>query len=588
MFIKKFDFLSPPITLYFKGQNTHSSIISGILSLLACSVILGFGIYYALQFINKENPVAYFFNRYIEDAGTFPMNSSSIFSFLQMMNSKELLPKDTDFDSVRIIGLDRITIDNYMKDNDLEHYNHWLYGNCNNDSDTEGIGYLVTQDKFTQSACIRKYYDMNKKRYYDVGDSNFIWPIIHHGMSHPDANMYGVIVEKCRNDTLRSLSGARVCKTPEYIEEYVYSSYVRFILIDNYADVLNYKNPLTKYLFAVTNGVFSGTFTTNHLNFNPAQVITDNGIFVENIKEEVSYIYSFNEKITSNQDLLITDDIGNPILDENGKEKYKSTGIIIAFYFWMQNNLQLYQRKYQKFQDVLGDIGGLSSIILTIVSVINLLISDFIILLDTEELALNLNDKNLSSSDLKKKPTIFRKANEIMNPPRRIVYNRYDTPNQQKSTNFLRGRNEDIDYEYNNKEFQNDNNISFNNNYNDNIYNFNRNKRYRLNEIKNKKNEFENFGYIKKVVRKKENLEPNKDNDKTEGESVLSKKPNEKQNFNWFSYIKYIVLCGKNNPYISYYEEFRSKLISEENIIQNYIDVYRLLEVNKLKKIIRD
>ena len=584
MFIKKFDFLSPPITLYFKGQNTHSSIISGILSLLACSVILGFGIYYALQFINKENPVAYFFNRYIEDAGTFPMNSSSIFSFLQMMNSKELLPKDTDFDSVRIIGLDRITIDNYMKDNDLEHYNHWLYGNCNNDSDTEGIGYLVTQDKFTQSACIRKYYDMNKKRYYDVGDSNFIWPIIHHGMSHPDANMYGVIVEKCRNDTLRSLSGARVCKTPEYIEEYVYSSYVRFILIDNYADVLNYKNPLTKYLFAVTNGVFSGTFTTNHLNFNPAQVITDNGIFVENIKEEVSYIYSFNEKITSNQDLLITDDIGNPILDENGKEKYKSTGIIIAFYFWMQNNLQLYQRKYQKFQDVLGDIGGLSSIILTIVSVINLLISDFIILLDTEELALNLNDKNLSSSDLKKKPTIFRKANGIMNPPRRIVYNRYDSQNQQKSTNFLRGRNEDIDYEYNNKEFQNDNNISFNNNYNDNIYNFNRNKRYRLNEIKNKKNEFENFGYIKKVVRKKENLEPNKDNDKTEGESVLSKKPNEKQNFNWFSYIKYIVLCGKNNPYISYYEEFRSKLISEENIIQNYIDVYRLLEVNKLKK----
>ena len=584
MFIKKFDFLSPPITLYFKGQNTHSSIISGILSLLACSVILGFGIYYALQFINKENPVVYFFNRYIEDAGTFPMNSSSIFSFLQMMNSKELLPKDTDFDSVRIIGLDRITIDNYMRDNDLEHYNHWLYGNCNNDSDTEGIGYLVTQDKFTQSACIRKYYDMNKKRYYDVGDSNFIWPIIHHGMSHPDANMYGVIVEKCRNDTLRSLSGARVCKTPEYIEEYVYSSYVRFILIDNYADVLNYKNPLTKYLFAVTNGVFSGTFTTNHLNFNPAQVITDNGIFVENIKEEVSYIYSFNEKITSNQDLLITDDIGNPILDENGKEKYKSTGIIIAFYFWMQNNLQLYQRKYQKFQDVLGDIGGLSSIILTIVSVINLLISDFIILLDTEELALNLNDKNLSSSDLKKKPTIFRKANEIMNPPKRIVYNRYDSQNQQKSTNFLRGRNEDIDYEYNNKEFQNDNNISFNNNYNDNIYNFNRNKRYRLNEIKNKKNEFENFGYIKKVVRKKENLEPNKDNDKTEGESVLSKKPNEKQNFNWFSYIKYIVLCGKNNPYISYYEEFRSKLISEENIIQNYIDVYRLLEVNKLKK----
>ena len=586
MFFKKFDFLSPPITLYFKGEKAHSSVISGILAIIAYSGIIGFSIYYALQFINRENPVAYFFNRYIEDAGTFPMNSSSMFSFLQMMNSKELLPKETDFDSIRVIGLDRITIDNYMKDNDLEHYNHWLYGNCNNESDTEGIGYLVNQDKFTQSACIRKYYDMNKKRYYDVGDSNFVWPVIHHGMSHPDANMYGVIVEKCRNDSLRTLSGAGLCKTPEYIEEYVYSSYVRFILVDNYADVLNYEMPLTKYLFAVTNGVFSGTFTTNHLNFNPAQVLTDNGIFVESIKEEVSYIYSFNEKITSDQDLRLTDDQGNPILDENGNEKIKQTGIIICFYFWMQNNLQLYQRKYQKFQDVLGDIGGLTSIILTVVAIINLLISDFIILLDTEELALSFNYKNTSYSELRKKPIVFRKEKENLYPPRRIVYNRNDSQSQQRSTNFLRSsRNEDMDYDYNNKEVQNDYNISSNQNYNvDNIYNINKNKRNRLNEFKGKKSEFENFGYIRKAVRKKENIEPSRDTDKIEGENILSKKPNEKQNFSWFSYIKYIVLCGKNNPYISYYEDFRAKLISEENIIQNYIDVYKLLEVNKLKK----
>ena len=586
MFFKKFDFLSPPITLYFKGEKAHSSVISGILAIIAYSGIIGFSIYYALQFINRENPVAYFFNRYIEDAGTFPMNSSSMFSFLQMMNSKELLPKETDFDSIRVIGLDRITIDNYMKDNDLEHYNHWLYGNCNNESDTEGIGYLVNQDKFTQSACIRKYYDMNKKRYYDVGDSNFVWPVIHHGMSHPDANMYGVIVEKCRNDSLRTLSGAGLCKTPEYIKEYVYSSYVRFILVDNYADVLNYEMPLTKYLFAVTNGVFSGTFTTNHLNFNPAQVLTDNGIFVESIKEEVSYIYSFNEKITSDQDLRLTDDQGNPILDENGNEKIKQTGIIICFYFWMQNNLQLYQRKYQKFQDVLGDIGGLTSIILTVVAIINLLISDFIILLDTEELALSFNYKNTSYSELSKKPIVFRKEKENLYPPRRIVYNRNDSQSQQRSTNFLRSsRNEDMDYDYNNKEVQNDYNISSNQNYNvDNIYNINKNKRNRLNEFKGKKSEFENFGYIRKAVRKKENIEPSRDTDKIEGENILSKKPNEKQNFSWFSYIKYIVLCGKNNPYISYYEDFRAKLISEENIIQNYIDVYKLLEVNKLKK----
>ena len=574
MFLKKFDFLSPPITLYFKGEGVHSSIFSGILSIIAYSFLTAFGIIYALEFINRENPTAYFFNRYIENAGVFPMNASAIFSFVQMMNSIELLPKETDFDSIRIIGLDRITIDNYMDDNDLKHYNHWLYGNCNNDSDTEGIGYLVTQDKFEQSACIRKYYDKNKKIYYEIGDPHFVWPIIHHGVSHPDANMYGIIVEKCKNDTLRELSGAKKCNTPEYIEEYVYSSYMRFMLIDNYADVLNYKKPITKYLYAVTNGIFPGTFTTNHLNFVPALIKTDDGIFFENIKEESSYFYSFNEKITSVQDLLLRDSLGNPILDENGNEIKKHTGIIIAFYFWMQNRLQFYQRNYKKFQDVLGDIGGLSSIVLTLATIINLLFKDFIILLDTEELLLSSENKNYSSLEPKKKPTIFRKAKEIMYPPKKRFYNsnesnENDSQNQQKSSNELRLKNEAVEIINNNKEKNsfNSNNIKYYNN----IYNLN-NKEYNGNESK-----IENIESNRKRIN-------GKDNHiiyiKGKQKEILNE-INEKQNFNWFSYIKYMILCGKNNPKISYYEDFRTKLISEENIIQNYIDIYNLLEENK-------
>ena len=509
------------------------------------------------------------------------MNASSLFNFVQMMNSKKYIPKDIDFDSIRIFGLDRVTADDYMEDNDLEHYNHWLYGNCNNDSDTEGIGYLITQDKFEQSACIKKYYDMNTKRYYDIGDQNFVWPIIHHGMSHPDANMYGVIIEKCRNDTLRALSGESICKTPEYIEEYVYSSYVRFMLIDNYADVLNYKQPFTKYLYTVTNGIFPGTYTINNLNFDPALIKTDNGLFFEHIYEERSYFYSFNEKAISVQDLLLKDEIGNPIFDENGKEVKKETGIIIAFYFWMQNSLQIYQRSYKKFQDVLGDIGGLSSIVLTIATYINVLFTDFIILLDTEELLLSAENKNYSSSRSKKKPTIFRKANQIMHPPKRIFNfsdgnNENDSQNNQKSSNDLRLKNEVAKNINNNNEVQNEkNSIGSNNiNYYNSIYNLNNNK------YKDDEGKFKNIGIKGKIEREKDNYFiyiKRKQNE-------ISNKPNEKQNFNWFSYIKYMVLCGKNNPKISFYEDFRTKLISKENIIQNYIDIYNLLDVNKIRK----
>ena len=117
-------------------------------------------------------------------------------------------------------------------------------------------------------------------------------------------------------------------------------------------DVVNYENPFIKYFYSVSNGLFENTFTTNHLNLNPATLITNDDLFFENSKEIGSYFFEQNEKI------------------------YKSSksGIYVAFYFWMQNRMQYYERKYSKLQDALSDIGGLASILLTIAYFINYLI----------------------------------------------------------------------------------------------------------------------------------------------------------------------------------------------------------------------
>ena len=56
----------------------------------------------------------------------------------------------------------------------------------------------------------------------------------------------------------------------------------------------------------------------------------------------------------------------------------------------------------------------------------------------------------------------------------------------------------------------------------------------------------------------------------------LDNRPIEKQNFTWISYFLYLVNLKSNNNKISYYETFRAKLISEENLIQLYLDVYKL------------
>ena len=212
--------LSPPITLYYKGEDKHQSIFSALLSIVAYTIVFIFGVYYALEFINRENPTTYFFNRYIEDAGVFPLNASSMFGFLQFVDTYTNKPTPIDFRAFRILGFDDVQADTYIRNDDHvepkrrhpEEFNHWLYGPCNNNSDTEGIGYLINFDYYEQSACIRKYYDKSKGVYYNTGDPNFKWPVILRGCSHPDRTYYGIIMEKCTDDEAHQKSGYEPCR----------------------------------------------------------------------------------------------------------------------------------------------------------------------------------------------------------------------------------------------------------------------------------------------------------------------------------------------------------------------------------------
>ena len=166
MIFKKLDMLSPPITLFFKGDNSHSSIFSGILTIVAYVIIFIFGVYYSLEFIQKKNPSGFFFDRYTEDSGEYTLNSSSIFHYIELRySSNNNLLSPIDLNMIRIIGLENITIDSYPTTN-LINTPHWLYGLCNNNTDTENIGYLITEESFFSCACIRKYYNPKTKSFF--------------------------------------------------------------------------------------------------------------------------------------------------------------------------------------------------------------------------------------------------------------------------------------------------------------------------------------------------------------------------------------------------------------------------------------
>ena len=594
MFIKKFDMLSPPITLYFRGDDKHPSIFSGLLTFVAYVIVFVFGVYYALEFINRENPTAYFFNRYIDDAGTFPINASSMFNFIQLVDTDSNEPVPLDFEAFRIMGFDEAYADTVIKNYNgtiyekrkFTEFNHWLYGPCNNDSDTEGIGYLIDHKYYEQSACIRRYYDKSKNKYFSTGESGFRWPIVEKGTSNPERTYYGIIIAKCNEtDGITDVLSDAKCKDENKINEIINKNSVIMQLIDQYADVLNYEMPFKKYFYAVTTALTLNNYVINHLNFNPATMVTHNGIFFDNIVEEPAYFFTQNEKQTIAPD------------SSSGVEIYDC---LLGFYFWMQNTLQYYERNYKRLQDILSDIGGISSIVLTLAEIINAAVTGYIILLDTEDLVLSKEKENFSDKEvnLSRRPTIFRKANKILNPPRR-QYNNYSQNNndqQQSSSNYQRLMKDGVDV-YHNDFRRNDekaeqyknlflkrkkelNSYFDDDNRTGNQYNQQSSNKggYRGRGGNARGNNSNARGQYQRGSEIRSMNKQSSTNGLTTEKKDDDNKPLEKQKFSYFAYIKYIICCGKNNPKISYYEEFRNEIISEENMVQYHLDIYKLLK----------
>ena len=580
MFFKKIDMLSPYITLYFKGGKRHSSKFSGILSIIAYIFVVIAGIYYILDFISKQNPKAYFYNRYVDNAGDFPLNSSSMFNFIQIydISTNEAIP--FDYSKIRVIGTDEVLSNEYMNDpNIIVNKNHWLYGYCNNNTDTKGIGYLIDFKNYEKSSCIRKYYDKETKKYYNTGENGFRWPVLSKGCSNPKRTYYGIIMQRCDQVPDFIKSQGIECSSENEITELINKISLNFEIIDHYPDILNYRNPLKKYFYSVTSAFSNGVYIINHLNFNPANMMTHNGIFFDNIVQEHSYIFVQNEKHT--------------IDSSNLGEGETTNGCLIGIYFWMQNTLQYYERIYTRLQDNLSDIGGIYSIVESVAYILNFLVHNYIIVLDTEDLVINRDINNFTRINREKRPTIFKNATKINQPPRRkypIKYRNHSQEEQFSSNNqelfknnrsnakknyIIRNINNNVDIYNNNK---------VNNNF---IYekskdtNFTRNnyKEYKGNESKAKIKE--KYNQLNTDRNKDGNHEKNSwtiedDIDDIENSQI------EKLKINWFIYFWNSLKCGKKDNKIDYYENFRAKLISEESIIQNYLDVYKLLALNNL------
>ena len=520
MFLKKIDILSPQITLFHKGSKSHSSLISGVLTIITFILIVCCSIYYALDLFNryKEIPKVTTFNMFIEDSGEFPINSSSLFHFISFVRDFDHPEKqEFDFTKYNLIGLDTYVHDG--KDMDISKYNHWLYGFCNNDTDTKGISHLITQNYFTKSACIRKYFNSSEQRYYDTIDPKFKWPIMAHGTFNRNSKSYSIILLKCNKNILNIVFNNEYnCISNS--EDTTPAGLIYFNFIDQYVNILDYKDTIKKYFYRVENTLYLDSFSSNYLNFNPTHIKTNDGYILEKSKLEKSYAYERN-------DVLI------------GSTKQE---IYTAFILCMNNRLNYYERTYKTFLDVLSDIGGVAQSIITIAIFINHIFNQFTILSDIKNL---LNNYEIPENGIlpekininfKNKKFIINKQNDKQNSLEQISKN--------KKVNICNISNA-------NEEISEKNNC------------------LNSNQIYNNKN--------KKSILQENNIIDNK---RIENLTIKNNK-NKNDGINFWELIIYKLSFGKKYNSLKNYEDFRAKIISVENILEHHLKINNLLKYKK-------
>ena len=542
MFLRQLDLLSPKITLYYKRKIKHASIISGILTIFTFISIFGFALYYIIRCINRENPTAYFFNRYVDDIGTFSFKNLNFFNYIQLIEGRERKIKDIDLNKIEILAID-VPMESFMNIRDFDKLNHWLYGKCDNKIDVKNIKDLLNTEKFYKSACLKKFYKGSESKYYDINDNNFEWPIISHGSSHPESKVFGVIIKKCLNTSTR-LKYFGPCSPENEINNYIKSTTLSFTIIDHYVDVLNYKNPISQFLFTINNVIKQNSFTLNNLNFYPGLVKSYDNLFTEKTVEQTAYTFYQNQQITTN---------------------LENTEYLGAFYLWVQNTQQYYERRYHKLTEVLTEIGGIANALMIIFQFINYLIYRFNLLSDTKDLISDVLKKNNSVYDNLRKSKSIKEFLEINKQSDNLTIKGFETDKNIKRFKF--SDNLDEEKEENNKIINKRINV-INSNLGEETNRINKNHEDSKENIftKQQSNIYEKFASKRSKSIIKHNY------------SVIE---NKSFTFNCFSYLCYLIFCRQINSHMKHFEDLRRLIISEETMFNNYFNVYKLLELNK-------
>ena len=360
------DFISPKITLYYNGRNSHKSQIGGLLSACLFIVILVLIFYIIWDYIiNPKIRASIIYEQNLNSKIYQSIDYSGINHFLQIYSSKDN-GWFGDFDNKNIIIYSVKENQTYSFNDiniNLSNIEHWLYDKCEKILQiNKNLFSEISQNisNYSKSICLRFYYNPNTKEYYEIGFDGFISPKLETNEISEKKYIYRIIIEKCINNSFVNKKMGYICNKENEINNYLYKFSQIFTYFSNNQIVPNnYKSPFKKYFYSVFSSINQNTYFENNIIFSPFKIITDKILNRKN-KEEISYLLD-----------------NHYLNNENNNENEKIIGIINLY---LKNNIIIYERKFFNCMDAIAHLGGLVQILFFIFRILNYFNYRYIIL----------------------------------------------------------------------------------------------------------------------------------------------------------------------------------------------------------------
>lgn len=349
MFLNHVDLLSPKITFYYSGRRGHTSKVSGLLTIICCLGMISVFLFFFADIILDNPKTLMSYKAYESHPGFISIDDTNLFHYLVLQGDLIYDPK-----AISIIGV-QINQNDVLQGIDEKKKDYWRYSYC--DFENLRIRKVENFVNEPQGLCIKEYYNHTTAQTISSNDTEFQHPVINHGTANRNYIPYIIVLQGCQNSTEDSQ-----CYSSDFIDEYLDKLHsLKMNILNYYVDLENHKNPFYQYFHSIEIGIYKSAVLSTDFHFNPTYIKTYKGLLFDDI--------SITEQST------LTETI-------RGTFEGKNDSLIGMLTFWMHNQINVYERRYTKLYDIVGDVSGISKFLYLIFYLINFIYNRFIVYQD--------------------------------------------------------------------------------------------------------------------------------------------------------------------------------------------------------------